>query len=115
MADKESIARSVESCCCNRVESVSKRSVLSFEKISLNARAVRRPGSAALDLAYTARGVFDGFWERHLAPWDVAAGSLLVSEAGGKVSDFTGKKFNHHGDEILATNGILHQQIIKNL
>ena len=85
----------------------------SFEKVSMNSRAVRRPGSAALDLAYTASGVFDGFWERHLAPWDVAAGSLLVSEAGGKVTNFSGKKFDHHGPEILASNGFIHRPILK--
>ena len=85
----------------------------SLERVSYKARAVRRPGSAALDLAYTASGVFDGFWERHLSPWDVAAGSLLVQEAGGKVSDFIGGKFNTHGEEILASNGALHRQIMK--
>ena len=87
----------------------------SFEKVSMNSRAVRRPGSAALDLAYTARGVFDGFWERHLAPWDVSAGSLLVKEAGGKVTDFKGKKYDHHGVEILASNGLIHSQLLKSL
>jgi myo-inositol-1(or 4)-monophosphatase len=85
----------------------------SFEKVSRASRAVRRPGSAALDLAYTARGVFDGFWERHLSPWDVAAGSLLVKEAGGRVTDFKGKKFDPHGIEVLASNGKLHSQIMK--
>ena len=84
----------------------------SFEKVSRASRAVRRPGSAALDLAYTARGVFDGFWERHLSPWDVAAGSLLVQEAGGKVTDFAGGKFDPHGVEVLATNKKLHKDII---
>ena len=87
----------------------------SFEKLSRKARAVRRPGSAALDLAYTARGVFDGFWERHLSPWDVAAGSLLVEEAGGRVTDFKGKKFDPHGVEVLATNGPIHRNILKEL
>lgn len=87
----------------------------SFERLSMKARAIRRPGSAALDLAYTACGVFDGFWERHLAPWDMAAGSLLVSEAGGKVTDFDGKKFDHHGSDILASNGKLHRQIMESL
>lgn len=84
-----------------------------FEKVSRKARAVRRPGSAALDLAYTARGVFDGFWERHLAPWDLAAGSLLVSEAGGKVSNFSGKKFEINFPEILASNSRLHSNLLK--
>jgi myo-inositol-1(or 4)-monophosphatase len=82
-----------------------------FERLSSIVRAIRRPGSAALDLAYTARGVFDGFWERNLSPWDVAAGSLLVEEAGGKVTDFAGERFSIEGMEILATNRILHPEI----
>ncbi len=82
-----------------------------FERLSRIARAIRRPGSAALDLAYTARGVFDGFWERNLSPWDVAAGSLLVTEAGGKVTGFSGGQFLIGGAEILATNGLLHRKI----
>jgi myo-inositol-1(or 4)-monophosphatase len=86
-----------------------------FETLSRTARAVRRPGSAALDLAYTARGVFDGFWERHLSPWDVAAGALLIQEAGGRVTDFKNKSFSALGSEILATNGLLHSQIQKNI
>ena len=61
-----------------------------FEDVITVAKGVRRAGSAALDLAYTAAGVFDGFFEMHLSPWDVAAGSLLVTEAGGRVSDFSG-------------------------
>ena len=85
----------------------------SFEKLSRAARAVRRPGSAALDLAYTARGVFDGFWERNLAPWDMAAGMLLVREAGGRVTDFKNQKFDGFQPEILATNGTLHGAIRK--
>jgi myo-inositol-1(or 4)-monophosphatase len=82
-----------------------------FERLSSVVRAIRRPGSAALDLAYTARGVFDGFWERNLSAWDVAAGSLLVQEAGGKVTDFTGRPFSIEGCEILATNRILHAEM----
>jgi myo-inositol-1(or 4)-monophosphatase len=82
-----------------------------FERLSRVARAVRRPGSAALDLAYTARGVFDGFWERRLSPWDVAAGALLVQEAGGKVTDFQGKPFNILDSEVLASNGLLHPRL----
>ncbi len=87
----------------------------SFERLSRASRAVRRPGSAALDLAYTARGVFDGFWERNLAPWDVAAGALLVQEAGGKVSNFTNGAFDIRGAEILATNKSLHSAIMKSI
>ena len=87
------------------------REMEAFERLSGIARAIRRPGSAALDLAYVARGVFDGFWERRLSPWDVAAGTLLVEEAGGKVTDFTGKKPDLFSPEILATNGILHAEL----
>ncbi|OFY98744.1 MAG: hypothetical protein A2070_10215 [Bdellovibrionales bacterium GWC1_52_8] len=89
------------------------KEIQSFQNISRICRAVRRPGSAALDLAYTARGVFDGFWERNLSPWDVAAGSLLVTEAGGKVTDFSGNAFRVDAHEILATNGIVHQRLLR--
>lgn len=84
-----------------------------FEKLSAVARAVRRPGSAALDLAYVARGVFDGFWERRLSPWDVAAGMLLVTEAGGKVTDFAGSAYQIKHPEILASNGNLQSELLR--
>lgn len=83
----------------------------SFERLSKEVRAVRRPGSAALDLAYTARGVFDGFWERRLSPWDIAAGALLVQEAGGTVTNFKGEKLLVTSPEILASNGLLHRKM----
>lgn len=85
--------------------------MLAFESLSAIARAIRRPGSAALDLAYTARGVFDGFWERRLSAWDVAAGSLLVTEAGGHVTGFSNRKFNVDAGEIIASNGRLHSTL----
>jgi myo-inositol-1(or 4)-monophosphatase len=84
-----------------------------FERLSGIARAIRRPGSAALDLAYTARGVFDGFWERKLSPWDVAAGALLVEEAGGLVTDFKGNPFQPEFREILASTPSLHSQLLQ--
>lgn len=83
-----------------------------FERMSRVARAVRRPGSAALDLAYVARGVFDGFWERRLAPWDTAAGSILVTEAGGAVTDFQGKPYALSKPEVLASNGRIHKALL---
>lgn len=83
-----------------------------FERLSGIARAIRRPGSAALDLAYTARGVFDGFWERRLSPWDVAAGILLVREAGGTVTDFGGTPSRIEHPELLASNTSLHPDIL---
>ena len=72
-----------------------------FQDVITVSKGVRRAGSAALDLAYTADGVFDGFFELHLSPWDVAAGSLMVTEAGGVVSDFSG------GDRWLARGNIV--------
>jgi myo-inositol-1(or 4)-monophosphatase len=75
-----------------------------FQKFLHTTRGIRRPGAAALDLAYTAAGVFDGFWEKGLKPWDIAAGSLLVSEAGGKVSNFDGTNFFLESGSILASS-----------
>ncbi|HEX6179545.1 MAG TPA: inositol monophosphatase family protein [Thermoanaerobaculia bacterium] len=72
-----------------------------FEDVIRQAKGVRRAGSAAIDLAYTAAGIFDGFFELHLAPWDVAAGALLIAEAGGVVSDFSG------GDRWLSRGNIV--------
>lgn len=78
-----------------------------FRDVISIARGVRRAGSAALDLAYTAAGVFDGFFELHLAPWDVAAGSLLVSEAGGIVTDFSGgNRWLERGNVVGASPGV---------
>jgi myo-inositol-1(or 4)-monophosphatase len=85
--------------------------VSAFESVSHHALAVRRPGSAALDLAYTARGIFDGYWEKNLSPWDIAAGSLLVQEAGGIVTRFSGKPFDVNGNQILASNKALHPEL----
>jgi len=84
-----------------------------FANFYKRAQAIRRAGSAALDLCYLAMGRFDGFWELKLSPWDMAAGSLLVTEAGGKVTDFSGEPFNIYLKEILASNGKIHQQMIK--
>ena len=73
---------------------------------------VRRPGSAALDLCYVAAGRFDAFWELKLNPWDKAAGSLLVTEAGGKVTDLSGGRFNLATDEIFTSNGLIHDEML---
>lgn len=76
-------------------------------------QGVRRAGSAALDLAYVACGRFDGFWEPGLSPWDMAAGSLLVQEAGGRVSDFGGGvTWLFSGDEVIASNGRIHDEML---
>ena len=84
-----------------------------FANFYKKAQAVRRGGSAALDLCYLAMGRFDGFWELKLSPWDTAAGTLIVEEAGGKVSDFSGGPFNILLKEILASNGKIHSQMIE--
>ncbi|MDD5362738.1 MAG: inositol monophosphatase family protein [Ignavibacteria bacterium] len=73
---------------------------------------VRRLGSAALDICWTACGRFDGFWEYNLNAWDVAAGYLILTEAGGKVTDFKGGKYSVYNKEILATNGKIHSSIL---
>ena len=86
-----------------------------FGEFLSRARAVRRLGSAALDLAYVAAGRFDGFWERSLHGWDVAAGSLLVGEAGGRVTGFSGGSFDPFGGELLASNGAIHSQLVDTL
>lgn len=78
----------------------------------LRSRGVRRDGSAALDMAYVACGRYDAFWEEGLNPWDVAAGYLLVEEAGGRVSYYDGSKFNVYSPPICASNGLLHGQMM---
>jgi myo-inositol-1(or 4)-monophosphatase len=84
-----------------------------FANFIMNAQAVRRDGAAALDLAYVACGRFDGFWEEGLKPWDVAAGSLLVEEAGGRVSNFVGGPLSIYDPPILASNGLVHEQMMR--
>ena len=77
----------------------------------LHSRGVRRDGSAAIDMAYVACGRFDGFWEEGLNPWDVAAGLLLIEEAGGQVGRYDSSTFSIYSPPILATNGLIHQQM----
>jgi myo-inositol-1(or 4)-monophosphatase len=77
------------------------------------ARALRRDGSAALDLCYVASGRLDGYWELKLRPWDVAAGALLVEEAGGRFSDFAGRGPASAGREVVASNGRIHEAMLE--
>jgi myo-inositol-1(or 4)-monophosphatase len=79
-----------------------------YHQITLRTHGVRRAGSAALDLCYVAAGRFDGFWEFNLKPWDTAAGTLIVEEAGGKASRFDGSRFELDSRETLASNGLIH-------
>jgi len=83
-----------------------------FTAFAKSARAVRRAGSAALDLAYVACGRFDGFWEFKLAPWDLAAGLLMVAEAGGTATSFSGDEYDINKGEAVASNGLIHDQML---
>jgi len=83
-----------------------------FNFMAKEVQAIRRAGSAALDMAYVAAGRFDGFWELKLMPWDTAAASLLIKEAGGCVSDLSGQDFSLTAPSVLASNGKIHQQLI---
>jgi len=84
-----------------------------FVKLALKVRGMRRMGAAAVDLAYVAAGRLDAFWELHLSPWDVAAGGLLVEEAGGRTTDLKGDRCWLEGGEIVASNGTaLHERLL---
>lgn len=78
-----------------------------------SSRAVRRLGSAAIDMCYVAQGVFDGFWEVYLNPWDICAGILLVREAGGVVTDFSDNEIDIFSKQVLATNGKVHESMLE--
>jgi len=84
-----------------------------YQAFMVRTQGVRRCGSAALDLCYVACGRADGFWEWRLHPWDTAAGSLIVEEAGGTMSDFSGRPFDIFGEQTLASNGLLHQKMLE--
>lgn len=84
-----------------------------FRDVSLSVRGIRRLGSAVLDLCYTAAGFLDGYWELSLNPWDMASGCLMVTEAGGTVTDFCKNKFSIYNKRILATNGHIHNELSK--
>ena len=83
-----------------------------WKNFAMNAQALRRIGSAALDLCYVACGRFDGFWELNLGAWDSAAGALIVAEAGGRVTNFSGGPFSKYKPETLASNGLIHSQMM---
>lgn len=83
-----------------------------FRDFVLTARGIRRDGAAALDLCYVACGRVDGFWELGLSPWDMAAGSLIVTEAGGRLTDYAGRPLNLRGRHMVASNTLLHRQML---
>lgn len=83
-----------------------------FQTMAKKAQAIRRAGAAALDIAYVAAGRFDGFWELKLKPWDTAAASLILEEAGGKVTDLGGRPWNLLSPNVLISNGRIHEQLV---
>jgi len=83
-----------------------------FQRCLQASQGVRRLGSAALDLCYVACGRFEGFWEQNLAPWDTAAGVVIAAQAGATITDFSNGMYSITGDEILATNGLVHEELV---
>lgn len=94
------------------VQSFPDAPLAAFEGFVRQAQAVRRDGLAAIDLAYVAAGRYDGFWEAGLAAWDTAAGTLLITEAGGRVSDYADAPYDLGGPTIAASNGRIHMEIV---
>jgi len=86
-----------------------------FEAFIARSRAVRRLGSAALDMCYVAAGRMDGFWEEGLSPWDIAAAALLVEEAGGRVTDLSGGPFVLRTGQLVASNGLVHDAMLRTI
>ncbi|MCU1306541.1 MAG: Inositol(or 4)-monophosphatase, partial [Acidobacteriaceae bacterium] len=86
-----------------------------YHQITMRSHGIRRAGSAALDLTYVACGRFDGYWEFILNPWDTAAGVLLVQEAGGTVTQIWNEPFEIASREVVASNGILHPELLREL
>ena len=89
------------------------RALARFSAMMRSVRSVRRAGSAALDLCWVAAGRLDGFWEESLHAWDTAAGDLIVREAGGRVTDYAGGPFANGGPNLLATNGAVHDRLLR--
>ncbi|MBI3667859.1 MAG: inositol monophosphatase, partial [Acidobacteria bacterium] len=83
-----------------------------YHQMAMLAHGVRRAGSAALDLCYVAAGRLDGFWEFHLNPWDIAAGLLLIAEAGGCYTDMRGRPHQLRSPQLAASNGLIHEEML---
>lgn len=95
------------------IHQASEELVSLFSAFLSRAQAVRRLGSAALDLCYVAAGRMDGFWEQHLKPWDMAAGALMLAEAGGRITALDGSPFDVRQGQLMASNGILHPALLE--
>jgi myo-inositol-1(or 4)-monophosphatase len=96
---------------CSR-DGVLEENLRYFTKFLYEAQAVRRPGSASLDMCYVACGRLDGFWELNLAPWDITAAACIIKEAGGKVSNFATDEFDINVKNIIATNTLMHKKMM---
>lgn len=94
------------------IQTDSRNNLDNFCSFAVRAQGIRRAGSAAIDLCYVASGRFDGYWEFKLKPWDCAAGSLILTEAGGTVTDFGGRPFSIYKGEVVASNGRIHRQML---
>lgn len=97
----------------HRGKPVNQKFIMQLQAVMESIAGVRRLGSAALDLAYVAAGRYDGFWENGLDPWDVAAGILIMREAGGFVTEINGRRYELNAPDILATNDPLHEPLVK--
>lgn len=96
-----------------QIKTTDRNNIKEFTDFAMSAQAIRRPGAAALDLCYVACGRLDGFWEFHLKPWDTAAGALMITEAGGRVSMIKGEPLDIYQPDIVASNGLLHEAMLK--
>ena len=94
------------------VHTVADNNLKEFCQFTLKARGMRRTGTAAIDLCYIASGRLDGFWELKLHPWDTAAGKLMVEEAGGMVTNYHGDPFSIYGKDLIASNGLIHDEMV---
>ena len=86
-----------------------------FNRLMMKTEGIRRDGSAALNLVYTAMGWCDGYWEIIISPWDIAAGTLLVTEAGGKVTDLEGRPLSIYQNQVVSSNGLIHSELVEEL
>lgn len=87
--------------------------IVLYSRFTQLTHGIRRAGSAALDFCFVAAGRYDGFWEMKLNPWDKAGGTLVVTEAGGRVTGMTGKPFDLLGDDVFVSNGLVHDQMLR--
>ena len=113
VSERADLAEAIISVGLSKTGVMIEANVPLLQQMVQRARKCRLMGSAALDLAYVACGRFDGFWEEGLKPWDVAAGTLMVTEAGGRVSNYAGEPLSIYKPPIVASNGLLHEQMMR--